>query len=109
MAKHPHYDIICEWAADTSKVVQWRRNSESPWVEAPDDPAWTPDYEYRIKPEKKPDVVAVGIIEVDPTRPINIASYRTAFRVSERYEKDNIRLTFDGETGQLKSAEVLHG
>ena len=51
--------------------------------------------EYNFKPESKPDVV----------------KYATTFMTSWHKEKpdttDNLKLTFNGETGELKSAEVL--
>lgn len=56
-----------------------------------------PHYQWRVKPEPKPDVVQHLILKIGacsiPTRTQTI--------------HDNLRLTFDGETGKLKSAEVL--
>jgi hypothetical protein len=49
--------------------------------------------EELIKPETKPDV----ILEMHMTR----------FNSTMIYVDPNLRLTFDGETGKLKSAEVL--
>lgn len=51
-------------------------------------------YEYRIKPEPKPDVVKYGLAweRVWDCKPMNGA---------------NLKITFCGETGKLKSAEVL--
>lgn len=55
-------------------------------------PAWTDDYEYRIKP--KADEVIYAIAH---NRGGDIC----------RHGDHNLKLTFDGETGKLKSAEVL--
>ncbi len=103
--KHKHYDVMVEWAADTTKVVQFK-DADGHWKDCEQVNNWATWIEYRIKPEPKPDVVVVGIIEVGKT-PNFIPDYQTQFRVSEHYEKDNIRLTFDGDTGKLKKAEVL--
>lgn len=56
---------------------------------------------YRIRPEQKPDVV--GYCE---------ASYKDKIRfigsvTSRKCPGDNLKLTWDGETGKLKDAEVL--
>lgn len=103
--KHKHFGVMMEWAADTSKEVQYQ-TEDGQWKDCQQVANWATWMEYRIKPTPKPDVVAKGIVEFSgdhaPT-----AAYRTTFRVSEHYEKDNIILTFDGETGKLKSAEVL--
>jgi hypothetical protein len=51
----------------------------------------------KIKPEPKPDEVrytAVSLTSAD------IVSYK-------QFSTDNLKLTFDGETGKLKSAEVI--
>lgn len=56
------------------------------------------NYDYRIKPEPKPDVERIYYVMGSGTvwsaqEPISGA--------------DRIRLTFDGETGKLKKAEVI--
>lgn len=105
MKPHKHAELIKAWAdgAEIEVFVQgkWERSAE---------PMWTKEVEYRIKPEPKPDVVAVGIIALsDDFKPCmeKLAAYKTEFRVSEHWEKDNVRITFDGETGKLKKVEVL--
>lgn len=106
--KHKHHELIVKWVADTSKVVQAfdSRTECGSWVDVKL-PVWHEDTIYRFKPEPKPDVIATGIIEVEVGATTQTASYWTKFRVSEHFEKDNIRLTFDCETGKLKKAEVL--
>ena len=79
--KHKHADLIREWALDTSRVVQYKRTSTNEWADCVDRPSWVDSVEYRFKPEPKPDY----------------HTYRWAM----------IKLTFDGETHQLKAAEVL--
>jgi hypothetical protein len=92
---------MMEWAADTSKQVQFRTADHQPWEECPGDaPAWIPVFQYRIKPEPKPDVVTECRI---------LGAYKSILWNSETNTVSgaNLRLTFDGETGKLKKAEVL--
>lgn len=61
-------------------------------------PLSDPHLEWRIKPEPKPDVVLF----------YRVTAQSNSYEVTrERTPMDNLRLTFDGETGKLKSAEVL--
>lgn len=51
--KHPHHDLIVEWAKDTSKTIQGRLNGD--WAECfignvTNDRAGS--YEYRFKPRE---------------------------------------------------------
>ena len=88
--KHKHYDMIVAWA--NGKKIETRLNGGE-WHELIT-PAWNGiDTEYRIKPEPVPDEVQ------------EFLALRTTF-VSGSIMK-NLRLTFDGETGKLKSAEVI--
>jgi hypothetical protein len=95
MKPHKHAELIKAWADghqiqifDHGTWLDYREN---------DTPAWNPEYQYRIKPqETRPDVVeelclwfARGCVD------------RVALA------EPNVRFTFDGETGKLKSAEVL--
>lgn len=109
MKPHKHAEVIKAWA-DGAKI-QYRNEISNPyWTDMPIcSPNWHENVEYRIKPEPKPDIVAVGILELDvfPSHLYKLGSYHTGFRVSEHWEADNVRVTFDGETGKLKSAEVL--
>lgn len=104
MKPHKHAELIKAWADGAEIEVHTFRHG---WEHC-EHPNWI-DNEYRIKPEPKPDFVAVGILELDvfPLNLRKLASYHTEFRMSEHWEKDNVRVTFDGETGKLKSAEVI--
>jgi hypothetical protein len=52
----------------------------------------------RIKPQPKPDVVKY----------ITATNYDSIYNVTNaKWDLDNVKLTFDGETGKLKSAEVI--
>ena len=95
--KHTHHDIIVAWAADTSKVVQCRSRAEHDWEDCHGGVIWLTPLEYRLKPDPVPDVVVY--LEVDV--------HGASIQFEQQTEQDNLRLTFDGETGKLKSAEVL--
>ena len=52
--KHPHHDLIVEWAKDTRKQLQGRRIGFGEWVCASVSNLTDadPDYEFRIKPRE---------------------------------------------------------
>jgi hypothetical protein len=97
--KHKHYDCIVAWAE--GKDIQWNNNGV--WHNVNANPFWHDLTEYRIKPEPKPD--AVRYITVEATSSCG-QEFVQVF-VSGKYISPNLRLTFSGETGKLKSAEVL--
>ena len=101
MKKHKHAELIKAWA-DGAEIQ--REMDDGSWV---DDvtPSWFIGFYYRIKPEPKPDVVKVFVLE---------AHYWAGLRFSESTpieygtaDKQFIKCVFDGKTGELKSAEVL--
>jgi hypothetical protein len=105
--KHKHYDMIVAWAE--GKHIQCN-NPDRDWSakwEDEADPSWYDFCEYRIKPEPKPDVVRN--ITVEATLKCGETCGEAFVQVfkSGKYIFPNLRLTFDGETGKLKSAEVL--
>ena len=97
--KHKHADLIHAWA-DGAKIEC--KQIDGSWFDGDGEtsPSWNEDYEYRIKPEPKPDVVKHFLCDF---------SYlpNTVRFLDEACYRKNLRLTFDGETGELKSAEVL--
>lgn len=97
--KHKHHDVIVAWADDTSKVVQWSEPGSGVWKDIIGKPQWDDETAYRIKPETPPDVVCTGLFG---TYSNGILCYHVSSGANP-----NLRLTFDGETGKLKSAEVL--
>ena len=64
------------------------------WARGDVTPFDCPDWQWRVKPEPKPDVVRYGFAL--PTWWGNVLC-----------PDNNIKITFDGETGKLKSAEVI--
>ena len=100
---HKHAELIHAWADGaeiefrTHETIQWHRIY----------PGWswenTGVAEYRIKPEPRPDVFCYARILMpywDAPPRIDGLGYLQGCL-------DNLKLTFDGETGKLKSAEVV--
>lgn len=91
---HKHAEIIKAWADGAEIQVRGELVGDD-WVEIPD-PIWNECCQYRIKPEPKPDeVFYLG-------RELSGAWFQTTHPSA----RSLIKVTFDGETGELKSAEV---
>lgn len=85
-------------AAQEGKKIQWL-NADGEWKTTPN-PKWNfRKYEYRVKPETPPDVTFDVKVVQETTYP--------AIRQPEHWENANVRFTFDGATGKLKSVELL--
>jgi len=88
--RHKHADLIIAWA--NGAQIEYK-NALKVWMEV-DSPEWISWVEYRIKPEPKPDYVRY--LEV-----------RQPFGEILQSPYHNVKATFDGETGALKSVEVI--
>ena len=88
--KHKHAKLIHAWA-DGAQVQFY--NAFQEWKDI-DNPEWKEGCIYRIKPEPKPD-------EVRFYRLWHEGAYWSDENMA------NVKATFDGETGNLKSAEVV--
>jgi len=101
--KHKLAELIHAWA-DGAQIQVYC--NDGIWEDV-DYPAWGGGIEYRIKPEPKPDVVRN--ITVEATLKCGETCGEAFVQVfkSGKYIFPNLRLTFDGETGKLKSAEVI--
>ena len=88
--KHKHADLIIAWA--NGAPIQWK-DRHGQWEDM-GEPLWAENHEYRIKPEPKPDVVRYYEVHKEFGGPLQSPFH-------------NIKATYDGETGELKSAEVL--
>ena len=96
---HKHADLIKAWA-EGAAIQYWRKPYG--WEDcARNAPCWQVEVEYRIKLEPKPDMVYYGVFGMDGSVSINSCFTKLKDR------GDQIKVTFDGETGKLKSAEVL--
>ena len=89
--RHKHADMIIAWA--NGAQIQFL-NKDNRWNNTTQ-PSWYECSEYRIKPEPKPDVEA--------------EYYASIYSVSPEvhFRTPNLKLTFDVETCELKSAEVM--
>lgn len=100
MAEHKHAAVLR--AIADGKAVQCRKRESGEWYEIDFDmfsPITHPQFEWRIKPEPKPDVVRYLA-----TAPNHGVDHPDEI-FGERYS--TIKAIFDGDTGKLKSAEVL--
>lgn len=99
--KHKHAEVIKAWA-DGAEVEYFPSNGKQ-WLDV-STPGWYEDYQYRIKPEPKPDVVKYCFTTE------SFGHSRQELQsglVDSDGRKPNLKIVFDGETGALKSAEVL--
>ena len=93
-----HAELIKAWADGAE--IQVRLTSSGEWVNCLT-PEWVISNEYRIKPEPKPDHIYYGSFGMPGRMRIDSCFMQV-------YDRgDKLKLTFDGETGELKSAEVL--
>jgi hypothetical protein len=100
--QHKHRDLIVAWA-DGAEIEYYH---EFTWQPAKN-PSWSLVGQYRIKPEPKPDVIEyMRIMRVQ--RDYRVAPEITNYSNNPKFNYIcNLVLTFDGETGELKLAEVL--
>jgi len=100
--RHVHADLIHAWAEGA--IIQYRYGASN-WLEVPDNnPSWDESAEYRIKPEVKPDIIRHLRVEVG----YEIEQFMNFdYRCGGYPGGANLKLTFDGETGDIKSAEVI--
>lgn len=95
----PHKDADLLRAVADGKQMQ--RKDWDEWVDCTHEAALvriSTGMPTRVKPEPKPDVVRYAL-----ARP----SYTTWEPTARLDGMDNLRVTFDGETGRIKSAEVV--
>lgn len=91
---HKHAELIIAWAKGAK--IEYRQSPDQKWSTR-NTPHWHPDFEYRIKPEPKPDVIVHTYATIG-----NIS-----FGAPSELLKRNIQCLFDGETGKLKSVSLL--
>ena len=95
--RHKHYEVIVAYAE--GHRIQYQSHVDGTWVDCSMGgltPISSPEYRWRVKPEPRPDVtILANICRVSPGS------------LALTLDSPNICLTFDGETGKLKSAEVL--
>ena len=96
--KHKHCELIKAWA--DGAIIQYKyKKNDNDWFDDDDPEWWRDDFEFRIKPEPKPELVKTMHIWFDMDF--------SEVMIADNTDVPNLKLTFDGETGELKSAEVL--
>lgn len=95
--KHKHAELIHAWAEGAE--IQFKAEINEEWQDTPR-PQWHYDFQYRIKPAPKPDIVKL-------CRAIVSANDGKFYAFSGDSVKPTLKLVFDGETGLPKSAEVI--
>ena len=105
MKPHKYAELIKAWA-DGAEIEVYQP-AFGRWEKA--EPAWHTSFEYRIKPEPKVDVVMYSrVLSVQEHKDGGYYAWvSNAYTEMPSCKADNLKLTFDGETGELKSAEVL--
>jgi hypothetical protein len=98
MKPHKHAELIKAWA-DGAEIEVLDNCME--WKDIGAYTSWHEQSIYRIKPEPKPDFYKSYLVFTN-----RIYSEGDLLPL-KGWTKPNLQLTFDGETGELKSAEVL--
>lgn len=93
---HKHAELIKAWADGAQIQV----NREGHWYDVI--PSWASADDYRIKPEPKPDLVLYK----------NYCYHRVKHEVwlllsGDLSDTQQVKWTIDGETGKIKSVELL--
>ena len=96
MKPHKHAELIKAWADGAEIEEKYTGLEENRWYEFSG--YWDADeYEYRIKPEPSSDFGMLFIAKRDTH----------GYSILPTWKGANLKLVWDGETGELKSAEVL--
>jgi hypothetical protein len=92
---HKHAALIKAWA-DGAKI---QVSGFGLWIDVPDNqPQWSTECDYRVKPEPKPDVVKYAVAYKHEIA--CLGSFNTN-------PNNNVMFVFDGETGVLKDVQLL--
>ena len=98
MKPHKHAELIKAWA-DGAEIQYWHPIWQK-WVMTDDSwMLWADTNMFRINPDKKPDVVEEAYVMKRISGEVYVCQ---GF-----HEIPNTRFVWDGETGKLKSAEVI--
>ncbi len=107
MKPHKHAEAIKAWADGATIEIF---TADGCWMEVPH-PSWMRYMEYRVKREPKPDVVEETLLFLNQCIPstadVDDPSWSFWLRNGDAYRVlAKFRLTYDGETGFLKHAEL---
>ena len=109
MKPHKHAELIKAWADGAEIQYRYYMHTSSKgdihseWMNE-ENPDWNLDREYRIKPEPKPDVVKYVMFNTETREPFLVSMVKAD---SFLFQSKVLMVRMDGETGELKSAEVL--
>jgi hypothetical protein len=100
---HVHAEVIKAWA-DGAKVQFWSDITRE-WQDSSNQPQFYTNFQYRVKPEPKPDVVKYqGTV-------MREHGHASSGGLDELRVVDHwpnvVKYTFDGETRKLKSVEIV--
>lgn len=98
--RHKHADLIHAWAEGAEIEC---KTMGGHWVKAIQ--KWNDDVEYRIKPEKKPDVVRY--VSVDLVSGCTMRYNRPEHATAAELKRGLIKISISGDTGELLTAEAL--
>ena len=99
MKPHKHAELIKLWA-DGAEIEQKPLKQDFRfWSNF--DGIWSNGFEYRIKPEPKPDITKIFRLEAHAALGLRFQDHTEPLRENEQY----IKIVFND--GKLKSAEVL--
>ena len=101
---HVHAECIKAWA-DGAKIECRTKGSADEWKDCKS-PIWSPLYDYRVKPETKPDVVRYARVDARKSQ-YTKDGFCVSITGPYQVTSGNLKLTLDGETGKLKSAEAI--
>jgi hypothetical protein len=104
---HKHAEAIKAWADGATIEV---RTEMYEWIDIPN-PSWNLNMEYRIKREPKPDIVQEQLLFCNMAVPaqanLKDLSWSRWLKDGNAYQVcAKFRLTYDGDTGLLKHAEL---
>ena len=100
MKPHIWQKEIIAWA--NGETIQYE-SSENGWLDDKS-PCWDGGYRFRVKPEPKPDVVKYVMFNTETREPFLVSMVKAD---SFLFQSKVLMVRIDGETGELKSAEVL--
>lgn len=103
MKPHKHAELIKAWA-DGATIQFKSLNGE--WMDCPES-IWGESCEYRIKPEPKQDWDEYLLFFREDDELIIRTYKHQAKDILNPEVFGQLKVTIDGETGELKSAEVL--
>ena len=102
---HKHKDLIIAYA--NGAKIEYYHPTDNEWY-GTSNPDWYEHIQYRIKPEPKPDVVKYMGLDCNiMTGIVESGDFWGDFATVDHWD-NQIKLTFCGDTGKLKSAEVIN-